>query len=314
MMMLLEPAVWWIISTSNLAMVTPPEEIRRWTTPLFSADISTALPLDAPHLLDTLESSLAALRSAPREALGVRKSNRDGGWHSNELLAPEMYSEFGGPGSLSLLCAVADLHDALVDAVERTPLRRPSASDVLVQNMWANANGASHTNVVHNHPDAAISGVLYLNTAAAELSEDTLSGVLALADPRLAPQCAGSGDPNVPSPAQVLRRKSLFMLCAWCDGDQLNQCSSSLAGELATTLRPGYVAVHSLSRALFTLFLSHTLPLSHSLTTPLAVQHWRTQRRYDHAIAWFALPLARFPPTLRAGASKSLCRTSLHFV
>ena len=166
MMMLLEPAVWWIISTSNLAMVTPPEEIRRWTTPLFSADISTALPLDAPHLLDTLESSLAALRSAPREALGVRKSNRDGGWHSNELLAPEMYSEFGGPGSLSLLCAVADLHDALVDAVERTPLRRPSASDVLVQNMWANANGASHTNVVHNHPDAAISGVLYLNTAA----------------------------------------------------------------------------------------------------------------------------------------------------
>ena len=79
---------------------------------------------------------------------GVRISNR-GGWHSKELDTPL-------PDALNEL-----LHD-LTEYINRFVGQNTKATDLMLGNWWININGEGDYNAEHDHQNAVLSAVYYV--------------------------------------------------------------------------------------------------------------------------------------------------------
>ena len=119
------------------------KEMRLFYTPVWQASIAANEP-QWPHLRQTM---LDKIQTLVAERQGIEKTNF-GGWQS----ADDLYKhrEFGW-----VIGRIMALANELATNFSSTR----TFDDGL---LWANVNGRGHFNALHTHPDAVLSGVIYL--------------------------------------------------------------------------------------------------------------------------------------------------------
>ena len=149
-----------------------------WSTPLRISDNA----IDA-----RTQDGLVAMAEYLEATYNTNHYSNRGGWQSHNIMTTEL--EVKDPNVVNLLGAIRR-ETARFLKRGANPSGGPSATtiaklengelEVSVPSLWLNINGPHHHNVLHQHGDSLISGVVYLSTASATNG----GGEIVFTDPR----------------------------------------------------------------------------------------------------------------------------------